>query len=122
MGSSPSTPSPARAHRNTNGRLLTTPRQVKALMKARNKSRHPQDQCRRSSAPISVYATQNRPVPVYVSTTLARSPPHSYFTSLPSMYSKHHKTSKHSVPMTDPTNGVINFPLPRQYHLISNNF
>ncbi|KAK3891382.1 hypothetical protein Pcinc_004729 [Petrolisthes cinctipes] len=122
LGSSPSTPSPARAHRNTNGRLLTTPRQVKALMKARNRSRHPQDQCRRSSAPISVYATQNRPVPVYVSTTLARSPPHSYFTSLPSMYSKHHKTSKHSVPMTDPTNGVINFPLPRQYHLISNNF
>lgn len=122
LGSSPSTPSPARAHHNTNGRLLTTPRQVKALTKARNRSRHPQDQFRRSSAPISVYATQTRPVPMYVSTTMARSPPHTYFTSLPSMYSKRHKTPKHSVPMTESANGVINLPLPRQYHLISNNY
>ncbi|KAG7158756.1 Filamin-A-like 5 [Homarus americanus] len=116
-----SSPSPPRATLVTNGRVLTTPRQVKALANTRRRKKHPPlDPVGHSSMPRPPPSISQRPLPVYMSTWVW-SPHHNHFTTLPSPSQKGRTTPRRSMPMNDPAYAGINPHQFRRYRLLTSN-
>lgn len=122
-GSSPSTPSPARGPPVSNGRVLTTPRKVKAKSHARRKNKPPsQDPGGHSPVLQLPFSSPSRPMPVYMSTWAWSATHQNYFTSLPPLsVSKGRTTPRRSTPMNGPAYAGVHRHQFRRYRLITNN-